>query len=159
MLTGTIRPTLVYVRQCRLSAQRSLAKIGQGMSSFSGQVDLDAAAIVAGEFSAKDMARSGAGDLARPRRVIFSQPSAALQLGIRILAVAKVAKTFGDSRDRPKLLTSSATLKLSCNAALVAMCAPRTIVPELRGQALQSASGRLECDGHDDGCGAVRAFH
>ena len=46
-------------------------------------------------------------------------PSAALQLGIRILAVAKVVKTFGDSRDRPKLLTSFATLKLSCNAALV----------------------------------------
>ena len=43
--------------------------------------------------------------------VADSESSAALQLGIRILAVAKVVKTFGDSRDRPKLLTSFATLK------------------------------------------------
>jgi len=42
-----------------------------------------------------------------------------LAIARAILAVAKVAKTFGESRDRPKLLTSSATLKLSCNAALV----------------------------------------
>lgn len=36
-----------------------------------------------------------------------------------VLAVAKVAKTFGDSLDGPKLLTSYATAKFKIDEALV----------------------------------------
>ena len=47
-------------------------------------------------------------------------PASALsELRIRVSDVAEVAKTFGDMRGRPKLLASSATLRLSSDEALV----------------------------------------
>ena len=44
--------------------------------------------------------------------------SALRRLRIRVPNVANVVKTFGDLQGMPKLLTSFATRKLSCNKAL-----------------------------------------
>jgi hypothetical protein len=46
-------------------------------------------------------------------------PSALSQLKVLVGSVAKVVKTFGASQHRPKLLTSVATLKSSCDKARV----------------------------------------
>jgi hypothetical protein len=148
-LTPTRGPRILAIRPCSLAwtIQVGRNKVAQGCCRNSANSVDGSRALSTEDPNRSDRSSGRAGVCSfRPTDSRVIQASALSNLKLRVWAVAEVAKTFGSSRCRTKLLASSATPKSKSDRALVFPgCPPRSAVTVRCAKSVES-----------DGCNQLR---